>query len=172
MTQRTGAAMAIELNATHDPARRSWVESANAPGTDFPIQNLPFGVFDDGKGPRGGVALGDRIIDLSALNGAGLLDSEAAQAASGSSLLPLFAQPRAAVSALRATLSDIYRENGDSDDLTSETGQRRIPRGDQTPNECGRKAAARPRHLCLTHRPRRHPSADRRRRPRVRGPCA
>ena len=56
--------MPIELNATHDPARRSWVESANAPDTDFPIQNLPFGVFDDGKGARGGVALGDSIIDL------------------------------------------------------------------------------------------------------------
>ena len=96
--------MPIELNATHDPARRSWVESANAPGTDFPIQNLPFGVFDDGEGARGGVALGDRIIDLSALLAAGLISGPAADAASGASLLPLLAQPREAVSALRATL--------------------------------------------------------------------
>ena len=75
----TDAAMPIELNATHDPRRRSWVESANAPGCDFPIQNLPFGLFDDGRGARGGVALGDRIIDLSALRGAGAFSGAAAE---------------------------------------------------------------------------------------------
>ena len=104
--------MPIELNATHDPSRRSWVESANAADTDFPIQNLPFGVFDDGKGARGGVALGDRIIDLSALADAALVSGEAAVAASGASLLPLFEQPRETVSALRAALSDLYRDGG------------------------------------------------------------
>jgi fumarylacetoacetase len=104
--------MPIELNATHDPARRSWVESANAQDTDFPIQNLPVGVFNDGKGARGGVALGDGIIDLSALASAGLISGAAAEAASGASLLPLFAQPRAAVSALRAALSDLYGADG------------------------------------------------------------
>jgi fumarylacetoacetase len=56
--------MPIELNATHDPARRSWVESANTPDADFPIQNLPFGVFRAAGEVRGGVALGDAIIDL------------------------------------------------------------------------------------------------------------
>ena len=35
----------IELNETHDPALASWIESANLPDSDFPIQNLPFGVF-------------------------------------------------------------------------------------------------------------------------------
>lgn len=104
--------MPIELNDTHDPARRSWVESANASGSDFPIQNLPFGVFDDGRGARGGVALGDRIIDLAALLDAGLIEGEAAKAASGDNLLPLFDQPKAAVSALRAALSELYREGG------------------------------------------------------------
>src|SRR5688500_12306325 len=100
--------MRTELNATHDPARRSWLASANAPETDFPIQNLPFGVFDDGKGARGGVALGDRIIDLRALSAAGLIAGDAARAASGATLLPLFEQPREEVSALRAALSDLY----------------------------------------------------------------
>lgn len=104
--------MSIELNATHDPSRRSWVDSANASDTDFPIQNLPFGVFDDGNGARGGVALGDRIIDLSALRAAGLISGPAAEAASGPTLLPLFAQPRGAVSDLRGTLSDLYRADG------------------------------------------------------------
>ena len=105
--------MTISLNATHDPARRSWVASANVPDADFPIQNLPFGVFDDGKGGRGGVALGDEIIDLAALLAAGAISGDAAEAASGDSLLPLFAQPREAVSALRAALSELYREGGD-----------------------------------------------------------
>jgi len=57
-------------NATHDPELRSWVESANDPVTDFPIQNLPFGVFRRGgskERPRGGVAIGDQILDLAAL---------------------------------------------------------------------------------------------------------
>ena len=112
--------MPIELNATHDPLRRSWLESANATDTDFPIQNLPFGVFDDGRGARGGVALGDRIIDLSALLASGLISGAAAEAASGASLLPLFAQPREAVSAVRAALSDLYREGGDGDRAATE----------------------------------------------------
>ena len=42
-----------ELNETHDPQRRSWVGTANAPDTDFPIQNLPFGVFWIGKSVSG-----------------------------------------------------------------------------------------------------------------------
>jgi hypothetical protein len=55
--------MPIPLNETHDPARRSFVESANLPGSDFPIQNLPFGVFrlSASEQPRGGVAIGDLI---------------------------------------------------------------------------------------------------------------
>jgi fumarylacetoacetase len=59
--------MPIPLNETHDPARRSFVESANAPGCDFPIQNLPFGIFRPAPGqpPRVGVAIGDQILDVS-----------------------------------------------------------------------------------------------------------
>ena len=58
------------LDATHDPELKSWVESANDPASDFPIQNLPFGVFRR-KGtkekPRGGIAIGDQVFDLAAL---------------------------------------------------------------------------------------------------------
>jgi fumarylacetoacetase len=53
---------------THDPALRSWVESANQPDCDFPIQNLPFAMFrnpTDGR-PHLGVAIGDRILDATA----------------------------------------------------------------------------------------------------------
>jgi fumarylacetoacetase len=59
----------MKIDETHDPKLQSWVESANAPGTDFPIQNLPFGIFRRSKSevPRAGVAIGDQILDLAAL---------------------------------------------------------------------------------------------------------
>jgi len=59
-----------EPDATHNPKLRSWVESANVPGCEFPIQNLPFGMFrpkGEKKPPRPGVAIGDRILDLAAI---------------------------------------------------------------------------------------------------------
>ena len=55
------------INETHDPALTSWVASANMRGSDFPIQNLPYGVFrrkGTSEAFRGGVAIGDRILDL------------------------------------------------------------------------------------------------------------
>jgi fumarylacetoacetase len=52
---------------THDPARTSWVASAQ--GSDFPIQNLPLGIFSEAKGRRRpGVAIGDYILDLTAIS--------------------------------------------------------------------------------------------------------
>ncbi|HCN72367.1 MAG TPA: fumarylacetoacetase [Pusillimonas sp.] len=57
------------------PQWRSWVESANAPETHFPIQNLPYGVFSPGNNARArvGVAIGDFVLDLSVLEAQGLL---------------------------------------------------------------------------------------------------
>jgi fumarylacetoacetase len=55
------------LDATHAPALKSWVDSANAADTDFPIQNLPYGRFrraGTDEAWRIGVAIGDRILDL------------------------------------------------------------------------------------------------------------
>jgi fumarylacetoacetase len=55
------------LDATHDPALTSWVDSANAADSDFPIQNLPLGRFSragSGQAPRAGVAIGDQVLDL------------------------------------------------------------------------------------------------------------
>jgi fumarylacetoacetase len=58
--------MIYSLNETHDPAARSWVDSANVRGCEFPIQNLPYGVFSRGKPmPCVGVAIGDQVLDLS-----------------------------------------------------------------------------------------------------------
>ena len=58
------------------PLRKSWVESANTPDTDFPLNNLPYGVFDAGDGsmPRCGVAIGEMIFDLCKAEGDGLVD--------------------------------------------------------------------------------------------------
>ena len=73
-----------QLNETHDVALQSWVASANVAGCDFPIQNLPFASFKR-KGSqeafRGGVAIGDQILDLQALAATGSLQGDAQQAA-------------------------------------------------------------------------------------------
>lgn len=69
------------LDATHDPDARSWVDSAGLSGTPFPLQNLPFGVFDHPVGggapetTRVGVAIGDLLVDLAATASAGVLDA-------------------------------------------------------------------------------------------------
>ena len=59
--------MIAAVNDTHDPGLTSWVTSANDGVTDFPIQNLPFGIFrlrGTRDAPRVGVAIGDQILDL------------------------------------------------------------------------------------------------------------
>jgi hypothetical protein len=55
-----------EINETHDPNLESWVESANDPSTDFPIQNLPFCLFwsDSSRSRSVGVVIGDFVLDL------------------------------------------------------------------------------------------------------------
>ena len=96
-----------KLNETHDPALRSWVESANG-HADFPIQNLPLGVFSLGNGePRIGVAIGDMILDLKALSGAGLLDEHWSLALGLSSLNAWFAHGPKDGGQLRRRLSDL-----------------------------------------------------------------
>ena len=66
--------MSRELNETHDAALESWVESANRGGCDFPIQNLPFGVFrGDRKADGIGTAIGDFVLDLGECFRQGLL---------------------------------------------------------------------------------------------------
>jgi len=66
---------AAKLDETHDPAARSCVASANASGADFPLQNLPLGVFRSGTvGPRIGVAIGESVLDLRAALERGVLE--------------------------------------------------------------------------------------------------
>lgn len=99
----------MTLNSTHDPARRSWVESANVPDADFPLQNLPLGVFRPSlqAAARPGVAIGDRILDLAALAQAGLLPPTVASACQQPTLNALMALGAPAWSALRARLSEL-----------------------------------------------------------------
>jgi len=63
------------IDETHGLALKSWVESAHAPQTDFPIQNLPFGVFrtSGAASSRVGVAIGGVILDLSSCRDRNLL---------------------------------------------------------------------------------------------------
>jgi fumarylacetoacetase len=105
----------MELNSTHDPSRRSWLPSANLFESDFPIQNLPFGIFRESGIARGGVAIGDSIFDLAAALQLGLFSGEAevaARAASGDSLNPLMALGFRAASVLRARISDLLSIDG------------------------------------------------------------
>jgi fumarylacetoacetase len=64
--------MTYTLDDTHDAARRSFIEAANDPDTDFPIQNLPLGIFSTkaDPNPRIGVAIGDYVFDLKKASGA------------------------------------------------------------------------------------------------------
>jgi fumarylacetoacetase len=107
----------LAVNETHDPDLRSWVESANQPGADFPIQNLPFGVFHRAltpEPPRVGVAIGDRILDLRLCHRAGLFDGELAQvgeACLASSLNRLMSMGPASWSALRRRVSELLRDD-------------------------------------------------------------
>ena len=105
----------LSLNATHDPARSAWLPAANAPGCEFPVQNLPFGMFTDGATARPGVAIGDAIVDLQAADAAGLFQGDAATAvrAADGALNGLMALGHASASALRARLSELLRAGGD-----------------------------------------------------------
>ncbi|HXS98056.1 MAG TPA: fumarylacetoacetase [Candidatus Limnocylindrales bacterium] len=59
------------IDRTHDPKLQSWVESANVPGADFPLQNLPYAMFRQpgSHTPRAGVAIGDQILDMASAFG-------------------------------------------------------------------------------------------------------
>jgi fumarylacetoacetase len=100
--------MSLTVNETHDPSRRSFVESANVHGCDFPIQNLPFGVFRPApeQPPRVGVAIGDQILDVAA-GGASFhgLAADAARSCARPCLNDLMALGPTAWSALRLALS-------------------------------------------------------------------
>ena len=84
-----------DLNDTHDPDLKSCVVSSNIEGSDFPIQNLPFGICqkeDNKKQPLGCIAIGDQILVLDDCLSMFLLTDKsklAAEAVAGPTLIPL-----------------------------------------------------------------------------------
>ena len=101
--------MIAAIDDTHDPARTAWLASANG-HADFPIQNLPLGVFSpEGEPPRCGVAIGDTILDLSRAARSDLLAPAkmAADSCTGGTLNALLGLPSADRLALRRVLSDL-----------------------------------------------------------------
>ncbi len=117
--------MTPPLDETHDPKVQSWIESANVAGTDFPVQNLPFGVFrrrDAGAQAKVGVAIGDRVLDVDGLLGHSYL-ADAEAAVRGECLRVQFAEsPDGARSrsaaALRRRLHANLREDAPASDST------------------------------------------------------
>ena len=110
--------MTHRLDETHDPALGSWVASANDPAGDFPIQNLPFGVFrrrGRPEAPRLGVAIGDQVLDLRRCRELRLLDGPpevVAVAGEAPSLNPLLALGPEAFGSLRRAVSTVLRADG------------------------------------------------------------
>jgi fumarylacetoacetase len=106
----------LQRDATHDPKRQSWVTSANG-HRDFPIQNLPLGVFSapGDERRRFGIAIGDMVLDLAAANEAGLLSGaarDAAESGASGSLNAVMALPASVRQALRMRVSDLLDANG------------------------------------------------------------
>jgi len=92
------------IDHTHDPALRSWVESANDPACDFPIQNLPFATFRHGAGSHVGAAIGDQVLDIT-----GALQIR--------SLRDLMAMPKAERVSLRQRISHMLAHDPDASHL-------------------------------------------------------
>jgi fumarylacetoacetase len=104
----------VQLDETHDARARSWLESANLGGCDFPLQNLPFAVFrrDPAEAFRGGVAVGDQIIDLAAAAALTMFEPQAAagiRAGAEPSLNTLMQMGPAVSSAVRRALFEGMR---------------------------------------------------------------
>ncbi len=106
--------MTVQLNHTHEASARCWLESANG-HADFPIQNLPFAAFrraGSAEPFRGGVAIGDQVIDLAALSASNTLQGlalQSCQACAQNTLNDFMAQGPAAWQALRHVLFDLLQ---------------------------------------------------------------
>lgn len=111
----------IQINQTHDVNLTSWVTSANSSSSEFPIQNLPFGIFRTAGSSeqfRAGVAIGDQILDMAAVANKSVLPAElneAAQCLTQSSLNSYMALGQATWSAMRAALSAALSTGSDAE---------------------------------------------------------
>jgi fumarylacetoacetase len=99
--------------------QKSWIESANDGLTDFPLQNLPFGVFSvPGEGPRIGIAIGDRVLNLRACVQRGFFDTlnvQIQQACCEPALNLLMSLGRSAAFAVRQRVTELLAEDVPAD---------------------------------------------------------
>ena len=107
------------MELTQTTYTSSWVPGAD--GSQFPIQNLPYGIFSharSGRSARPGVAIGDAVLDLCELSNAGLLDGlgfAAESVFSEPTLNAFMARERADWRAVRARLGSLLGAGGDGD---------------------------------------------------------
>ncbi|WCD78201.1 fumarylacetoacetase [Pseudomonas sp. TUM22785] len=115
---------------TQNDNRRSWIASANE-HPDFPLQNLPLGIFSPvGGTPRGGVAIGEQVFDLKVATTTGLFEGEAADAArvaAGEDLNAFFALGANARRALRRQLQDLLAEGSPAQARLEALGAELLP---------------------------------------------
>lgn len=123
--------MTFEINETHDPNLKSWIESANDSNTDFPIQNLPFCVFSRSctyENMRVGVAIGGFVLDVYACYESCLFDDESFTVAVGTNNYCLdhsiMRKNANLQSAFRRRLTEILSE--DADEKTRNTVERNL----------------------------------------------
>jgi fumarylacetoacetase len=112
--------MSYEINETHDPNLKSWIESANAPDTDFPIQNLPYFYFDRYASSGLGTVIGDKALDLGRCFQDGLFQAAESnevgwKVREGWSGFDLFQSTPVQLSAFRRRLVEILREDIDEE---------------------------------------------------------
>ncbi|MEO2266386.1 fumarylacetoacetase [Pseudoalteromonas sp. YIC-656] len=116
----------MQLNETHDSNLTSWVSSANDGNTDFPIQNLPFATFrraGSNEAFRGGVAIGDHVLDLAAVAKLAIFDGlaqEAVEATAQPTLNTFMGMGQAHWSALRLALSKALRAGSEHEQVLSD----------------------------------------------------
>ncbi len=116
----------IPLNETHAPSEQSWLDSANDPQTDFPLQNLPFASFQqigESQQWRGGIAIGDQVLDLKQLAQKNLLQQDAQRAielGSQRQLNELMGARPQILSALRKGVWELLRVGSPSKDTVQD----------------------------------------------------
>jgi fumarylacetoacetase len=115
--------MTYEINETHDPKLKSWVESANDPNSDFPIQNLPFCVVDPNPDdPLGevGVAIGDQILKIGDCFNDGLLKKAYELIGDGNlfCLNDLYPEFKTALITLRQELTELLSDKSPEENIS------------------------------------------------------
>lgn len=106
--------MTMQIDDTHNPGLKSWVKSASAPHSDFPIQNLPVGCFQGSDGPHLCMAIGDYVLDLNAAHRSGLFDEMPAEILQSGTIDALLSRGSEASSTLRLRAVSLLNDTAES----------------------------------------------------------